>query len=485
MDTNVASFKLVADSASAVASDTAQIRRNGTTETTTFWGSDASWDSTVTLSAGRHRFEIVYAKASDSLLVEGDSVVRTVYFADSPTTLTLASPVALSGSSAVTGTTTIISTAGLTQTFSGTVWDVGVDTPVLVYITVRNNTGTAVVVDSACSVSGAVAGSASWSAPVAFAVDSQGANTVTISTHDSAAPFFGDTKVVVVQIVALANPATGAPVQSVVNPSDTVPAVSPTAVSGSSGESFIQVVLDSGGRANTSAAYPTFASMATETGTGATHRIKVSLSGTGETATIYLWTKVETMSILASVHADSAGAWLDTRAAPTDVASDSNLRYAFASTVISIEFADTAGNLYGNTVTTTSLADTLAYTVCWGLNETTTRWFGDAGFDTSTSSRSFGFWKADTYGAAWSLTSVPVRVLSGGATMTVCAVGITFDLPGALAGSHTSPARLSEGGACLLERRAPAAAIAPLRAWRDRIMGGLLGRLLAFLYYFT
>lgn len=481
----LAAFAVFHSDSTGTNGDTATIARNGTVETTAVLNTNA-FDSAVSLTAGRHQFVVTpYSVSGGTVAVTAQANTVTIFVADSPTTISTTSPAALAGVGQVTGSASTSFAAGdsSTLTFSGTVFDIGIDTPSTVRFRVQNNTGT-VVVDSTVAVDST--GTGGWSGPLDFLADSVGSNTVTISATDATAPFFGDTKVIVITVsVSALTQTNSAPVQSFTDPTDTSTTIAPTETTNGT-DSYVQVALDSGGTADTTSSATTFSALANESGTGATHAVSIDLAG-DETATVYIYTGVETMSMLVSIREtilEGSPSFYTESLLPPGTASSADLIRAFDATAFALLFADSAGNLFATDSTTiVDVGDTLAYTVCWTLSETVTRHFKAAGFDTAAGSSSFGVWAADTFGGRWQFVKNATAV-TGGNTMTVCGVGLTKDVHLGLNHSSSSTAA-SDGGTCLLERSGlfTRPALSALRAWRDRALGTSLGRFLAAIYY--
>jgi hypothetical protein len=241
-------------------------------------------------------------------------------------------------------------------------------------------------------------------------------------------------------------------------------------------DSYVQVVLTGGG------VTPVPVASANETGTGANYSLTVNFAGSvSESVTLHIWTTESPARALVKLRTDTA----TLTGLPSGIPSNETGRAAFGATVLSLEFVDAKGRLLGDTVSKTNFGESFAYTIVFHLSETTTRLYHDLGFDTATGSSDFALWIADTYGGAWRPTFHPVRVKAladGGIEVTV--IGVTHDLAGGLghAVSLVGP-RANRG--CLIERLPFGSLLAPaLRALRDFLLTGPLGRFLVWVYYY-
>ncbi|MFB6355768.1 MAG: hypothetical protein ABEJ65_04565, partial [bacterium] len=158
-------------------------------------------------------------------------------------------------------------------------------------------------------------------------------------------------------------------------------------------------------------------------------------------------------------------------------------------TAVMMEFTDEAGEIRGDTQTTTNISNHYQYDLVYDLSKETTRMFHEAGFDTSVGSDDFHFYYADYYEAPWKHdNSVDVTVTDedhdGGIEVRVA--GLTKDLPGALGGkpSASSVSSSSSGSkGCLIERTAGDSTVEFLRDFRDLVLHSAPGRLVTSVYY--
>lgn len=281
-------------------------------------------------------------------------------------------------------------------------------------------------------------------------------------------------------ITVTVNPSFG----SIVDPMDTTGTV---AVAPATIDTFTLILLNGGGATpaplvNAS----TGATVADSSGTRANYSIASNLMLAADSVRIYVWTTETTPSILLGVRSDTSS--LDSTFLPLGIANSALGRSALGATAFSLEFFRSNGTMIGDTASTRYVGDTFVYTIEYQLSKKTAGWFRSLGYDTAPGSGSFGFYFADTYGAAWRYdSSVTVSVLTGSAGgILVRVTGITRDLPGGLGLVQPGVVlhQVDIPGFCVIERLDPAEwMLELLRAFRDFLLSFNVGRWIAGCYY--
>jgi len=230
----------------------------------------------------------------------------------------------------------------------------------------------------------------------------------------------------------------------------------------------------------------TLKSAANDTGTGANYCETTTLVGSFDSVVIPIWTNQTSMRFFVGLRSDTGT--LDTGSLPSGITNDDTGRKAFGATVVMLEYADSAGNLIGDTQTTAYIGDSFAYTLRYFLSETTVRYYRALGFDTAPGSNSFRFYYADTYGGRWIQDNTcVVTVTAAPAPWSLCIsiTGITKDLPGGLGGAGASSSAGGGSGGCLITRLSvlPDSLVCWLRWFRDLAMSTCIGRLFTSAYY--
>lgn len=265
---------------------------------------------------------------------------------------------------------------------------------------------------------------------------------------------------------------------TVVDPVETTAAVT---VTPTTTPSFTAVLLNGGGTTSGS-----LAPAADSVGTNANYTVTARLMNAFDTAKLSIWTKETSPAILIGIRSDTAS--LNAAYLPKRIPATAAGLNAFGATILSTEFLLSNGQMIGDTSSTRYIGDTFAYTVEFQLSGTTTLAFRNLGFDTAAGSKSFSFYFADTYGARWiEDTTVTVSVVAGtNGGIRVRVAGITKDLPGGLGGASVSNST-TQGDApgwCLLKSAgAPEWLLKLLRALRDILLEGSLGRWFVGIYY--
>ena len=268
------------------------------------------------------------------------------------------------------------------------------------------------------------------------------------------------------------------PVDSINDPVDTASTVmAPIATS----TSFAQINLNGGGKTT-----GVLVSSVNSQGTGADYSETTQLMDRNDTLAIFVWTTQSKPSMFIGLRSDTTS--FNSNFLPSGITDNALGRTTFGASVVMIEFADDSGNILGDSVTTTSIGDTFAYSLTYYLSETTTRGYKSLGIDTKVGSTQFAFYFADTYGAFWSQdASVKITVEAGtGGGVIVRVSGISKDLPGGLGGvaGVSAVGDNDDGSACLIERSgAPSWMLPELRSFRDWACGSLIGRLMVSTYY--
>lgn len=245
-------------------------------------------------------------------------------------------------------------------------------------------------------------------------------------------------------------------------------------------ETWVTVLLNGGGFTT---ARPS--TLADSIGTGAHYRVSSRLVDPADTVVVSVWTRLGAGGVMIGLRTDTTS--LVTASLPRGFPSTPSALTAAGATMLFLEFLGPTGRLYGDTVTTTALGETLAYTLEYRLSKATTGRFAALGFDTAPGSRSFAYFYADTIGAAWiEDTTVTVSVVAGDAGgIRVRVAGVTRDLPGMLGMASSASASVSarRGSGCVLTAwGVPERGLTAVRSFRELLLASAPGRLLVWLY---